>query len=197
MITHMKEVNYFNTVRKEEIGNNNWAFHVLYLCEPWRVSGSSCNICTSSHILHICRNLRDKIINQCQMKNSVSCQSCECSPMHESVLFVGGGVPRTNIPSVWGLRFTLMLPPASCPPMTTQISAGLASPTFPLLVSETPGSFFIVTDGRLEFFDLGAKVGEGPSVVALPPSVCSFPGLAGGASCALMTPPPLSMWFCR
>lgn len=131
------------------------------------------------------------------MGDSVSSQSSECSPMHESVLFVGGGVPRTNIPSLWGLRFTPALPPPSCPPMTTQISAGLPSPTFPLLVSEIPGSFFIVTDGGPEFFVLGAKVGDGPSVAALPPSVCSFPGLAGGASCALMTPPPLSLWFCR
>lgn len=41
-----------------------------------------------------------KNINQWQIKYSTSCQSSECSPMHESVLFVGGGVPRTNIPSV-------------------------------------------------------------------------------------------------
>lgn len=116
------------------------------------------------------------------------------TPIHESVLFVGGGVPRANIPSVWALRDPPPLAPPSFPPMTTQISAGLASPTFPLLVSEVPGSFFTVTGGGLVFLVVEAKAGEGPSVAELPPSTCSFPGL--GASCALMTPPPVSLCFC-
>lgn len=122
------------------------------------------------------------------------CEQYIHTPMHESVLFVGGGVPRANIPSVWALRDPPPLALPSLPPMTTQISAGLTSPTFPLLVSDVPGSFFTVTGGELLLLVGEARVGEGPSTVALPPSTCSFPRL--GASCTLMTPPPLTPCFC-
>jgi len=106
--------------------------------------------------------------------------------MHESVFFVGGGVPRVNIP--WGEGPRDPPPLASFPPITTQISAGSPSspPAFPLVV---PGSVFTVTgsetgnladvptDAAAEVAAAvaGTKAEAGPPVGAPPPTAAACP----------------------